>query len=93
MNFTVYQRTTADHRVELIYVSQALGGPNGSWMTVYRSLSGGEHRIKSIPMMPTKDEAQAYLDAYAKKKKGWGIAQMYSREGHRPMTWEEASRR
>ncbi|MFA5376414.1 MAG: hypothetical protein WC455_11775 [Dehalococcoidia bacterium] len=38
-------------------------------MTVYKSLFGGQHRIKSLPLRDTRIEAQAALDEYAKKKK------------------------
>jgi hypothetical protein len=90
MTYTVYQRTTADDRVEFIYVSQGIGGPDGRWMTVYRSLSGGEHRVKALPLRNQKDEAQVDLDEYAYKK-FWSPARAYDKCGFpHQMTWEEA---
>jgi ParB/RepB/Spo0J family partition protein len=67
--WTIYERDTADSRIELIFVSQGLGDGDDQWMTVYKSLSGGSHRIKSLPLRDTRAEAQADLDAYAQKKK------------------------
>ena len=91
MHYTVYQRDNASGSTELIYVSQGIGGPDGEWMTVRRLFYGTPmHRICSVPLMPTKEQAQAYLDAYAKKKK-WGVAQ-YGYPAH-DITWEEAHRR
>lgn len=91
--FTVYTRETSDQRPEFIYVSQGIGNTDDPWLIVYRSLSGGEHRIKSIPMSDTKEAAQKLLDEYAAKKK-WKVAMSYSLDGSkRPLTWEEAKRR
>jgi hypothetical protein len=93
MTYTVYTRTTADDRVEFIYVQQCLGGPDAGWMTVRRSLSGGEHRIKILPIRDRKDEAQLDLDEYADKK-FWQVAKVHYINGFkRRMTWEEAQRR
>jgi ParB/RepB/Spo0J family partition protein len=69
ITWTIYERYTADSRIEMIFVSQGIGGKDGEWITVYKSLSGGSHRIKSLPTQPTRFEAQAALDEYAKKKK------------------------
>lgn len=92
-NFVVYKRETSDQRPEFIYVSQGIGSDDDPWLIVYRSLSGGEHRIKSIPLSDTKEAAQKLLDEYAAKKK-WKVAMSYSLDGSkRPLTWEEAKRR
>jgi ParB/RepB/Spo0J family partition protein len=50
-----------------LFVSTGLGDEFG---TFWRSTSGGLHRVKSpsMPMVPTREEAQANLDAYAEKK-------------------------
>lgn len=91
--FTVYTRETSDQRPEFIYVSQGIGNADDPWLIVYRSLSGGEHRIKSIPLSDTKEAAQKLLDEYAKKKR-WAVAMRYNLDGSkRPLTWEEARRR
>jgi hypothetical protein len=71
--WTVYQRDTPDGRIELVYVSSGISGGEW-WLTVYRALTGGTHRIKSktLPLRDTRQEAQADLDAYAATK-GWRI--------------------
>ena len=55
---------------EIILVAEGL--QKGKWMSMRRSNNGGMHRIKSpaLPIRDSREEAQADLDAYAKKH-GW----------------------
>lgn len=55
-----------------VFVSKGLWGKDGQtqYGTFWRSPSGGLHRVKSpaMPMVATREEAQANLDAWAEKK-------------------------
>lgn len=68
----------SDSKGRLIFVSSGLGGDQ--YMTMYKNpdkwTSAGMHRLKSkeLPLRDTKEEAQADLDALAKKK-GWKEAE------------------
>lgn len=55
------------------FVSQGIGGgPGRPWFTLYENGTGSTHRLvtKALPLRDTREEAQADLDAYARKK-GW----------------------
>lgn len=56
-----------DKKGRVIFVAQGLGDKFG---TFWRSSSGGLHRVKSpaMPMVTTREEAQANLDAYAQAR-------------------------
>jgi len=60
-------------------VGQGLGrGPDRPWMSFYRNMpTYGTHRVrayKALPDRATREEAQADLDAYAKRQ-GWRVAE------------------
>ncbi len=53
------------------FVGQGIGGPDGPWMTFRQGdPNKGMHLVKSVnlPGQPTREAAQADLDAYAKKR-------------------------
>lgn len=56
-----------DKKGRVIFVAQGLGDKFG---TFWQSHAGGLHRVKSpaMPMVTTREEAQANLDAYAQAR-------------------------
>jgi len=58
-----------DHNGMPVFTSQGIGGPDGDWGAFRRKPSGSLARIKSIPMVPCRVEAEERLAMYAFKRK------------------------
>lgn len=69
-----HEKKTAylDNKGNRYFVDHGIGGPLSSWMTITHKADQdwGGHRVKSpaLPLRPTREEAQADLDAYAARK-------------------------
>jgi hypothetical protein len=56
------------------FVSSGLSTDGHTWMIVtQKNEVSGTHRIKSIPIVENREEAQGLLDTYAAKKKLKGV--------------------